>query len=668
MTDFDLSLNPLPAIDENGSLSLMGMISGLDNPGGEITLNIDWGDPLSPPQNQSFLLKDDGTNGDLVAGDGIIQFTVSKQYLDDNPTATPFDNYIINVDAQEEFLVGTDAVFVIDVSGSTRRTAQGISVGDQNNDGLSNTILDAEIAAFKSLNQELIDRGLGNTARVSVSAYSTNATLLDLDPAAAGIQTFTTPLADADNNGVRDVDQALMSLNYNGFTNFEAGLQQAINGINAAGTLPGDGNVIFLSDGFRNRGGSVNDEVDLIRNTLGQNLRAFGVGSGSSLSNLQEIDPNAVKFTNIQDLLDLFGGAGAGTNQDSASVEATVNNVAPMVDIALSASSINENDFVTVTGSFSDPGILDTHTATINWGDGTGNQTLTLNDDKTFSATYQYLDDGSFGGTPQNGTPSDNYTITVQVTDDDTGVGEASTIITVNDLAPEISSLTDNLPGFGIIVEGDTLELSAEYTDVGTKDFHTAVFDWGDGEIDSSLENPLEGSIGNVSGSHIYDTGGNYTATLKITDDDSLFDVESLDVSVAKKVDIDWKPGSNPSAMNFKGNGVIPVAVLGSENFDVSSIDVASIRADDEKDELLNGGGVGVKEKKNGSLQFSYKDTNSDGFEDLVLQFSKPQLGAVVQPNTDPFLSDNQIYLFGAIGDDGYFFGMQQEGDPIKVV
>ena len=152
MTDFDLSLNPVPAIDENGSLSLMGMISGLDNPGGEITLNIDWGDPLSPPQNQSFLLKDDGTNGDLVAGDGIIQFTVSKQYLDDNPTATPFDNYIINVDAQEEFLVGTDAVFVIDVSGSTRRTAQGISVGDQNNDGLSNTILDAEIAAFKSLN------------------------------------------------------------------------------------------------------------------------------------------------------------------------------------------------------------------------------------------------------------------------------------------------------------------------------------------------------------------------------------------------------------------------------------------------------------------------------------------------------------------------------------
>jgi hypothetical protein len=41
---------------------------------------------------------------------------------------------------------------------------------------------------------------------------------------------------------------------------------------------------------------------------------------------------------------------------------------------------------------------------------------------------------------------------------------------------------------------------------------------------------------------------------------------------------IDIKPGSCPNPLNVKSRGVLPVAVLGSEDFDVSTIDVASIR------------------------------------------------------------------------------------------
>ncbi len=364
--------------------------------------------------------------------------------------------------------------------------------------------------------------------------------------------------------------------------------------------------------------------------------------------------------------IDVFGGAGAGTNQDKATTSVTVNNVDPVVSFSATP-EINENGIVNLTGSFVDVGTLDAHTATVDWGDGNV-QALTLNDDGTFNANHQYFDDGSFGGTPQNGTSFDNYTIQVTVLDDDTGSGIATAITKVNDVAPELSSLNHNLPGLGIIVEGDTLNLQANYTDVGTKDFHTVDFNWGDGSpIDSTLKNPLLGGTGNASGSHVYSSAGAYAATLTVTDDDTLVDSDSVNVIVAKQVDIDWKPGSNPSAMNFTA-GTIPLSILGSADFNVKDIDVSSIRFDDEKDVLLDGGGVGVNIKNNGNYHFSFTDTNKDGYVDLVAHVKAVELGSVVHPYQDPFVTEGQIYAFGAYDNSSYFFGTQHFGDPIVIL
>ncbi|MHC4455702.1 MAG: hypothetical protein ACYS0I_01220 [Planctomycetota bacterium] len=43
-------------------------------------------------------------------------------------------------------------------------------------------------------------------------------------------------------------------------------------------------------------------------------------------------------------------------------------------------------------------------------------------------------------------------------------------------------------------------------------------------------------------------------------------------------IDVDIKPGSCPNPVNVKSKGVLPVAVLGAEGFDVNMIDVASVR------------------------------------------------------------------------------------------
>jgi uncharacterized membrane protein len=76
-------------------------------------------------------------------------------------------------------------------------------------------------------------------------------------------------------------------------------------------------------------------------------------------------------------------------------------------------------------------------------------------------------------------------------------------------------------------------------------------------------------------------------------------------------VTIDVKPGSFPNCLNINGNGVIPVAVLGSDSLDVTSIDL---------NELLFGG-MEVRVRGNKGPLCGIEDVNSDTHDDLVCHF-----------------------------------------------
>jgi PKD repeat protein len=133
------------------------------------------------------------------------------------------------------------------------------------------------------------------------------------------------------------------------------------------------------------------------------------------------------------------------TGEGTAAASVTVNNVAPVIDPAdlqLSATEIDENGTVTLTGSFTDIGTEDTHEVTIDWGDGNSSPATVTQDagSGTFTATHQYWDD-----TP-SGTSSDVFTITATVTDDDTGTGSASTTVTVNNVDPQLANLSITSP------------------------------------------------------------------------------------------------------------------------------------------------------------------------------------------------------------------------------
>lgn len=217
-----------------------------------------------------------------------------------------------------------DLALIIDVSGSSSGSFGGSPVGDLNGDGNNDTILDAEIAAYITLNRELIRLGLGDIADVSIVPFSSDASVLDLDATQDGIQEFAKPNQDNNNNNIPDLEEAFLTLVSDGSTNYEDALRVARETLllRADFADPAEArlnrNVIFLSDGEPTAGDQDNGyggQVNLLIGDPNQpdtrlvdNLRAFGVGTGATLPTLQVIDPSAQIFTTSDELLFVIQG------------------------------------------------------------------------------------------------------------------------------------------------------------------------------------------------------------------------------------------------------------------------------------------------------------------------------------------------------------------------
>lgn len=126
-------------------------------------------------------------------------------------------------------------------------------------------------------------------------------------------------------------------------------------------------------------------------------------------------------------------------------------NLSPVVSSIAANSPISENGFVTVTGTISDPDERDSHTVTIDWGPDNGQTTLTLAAGvTTFSASHQYLDDNP------TGTSSDDYTITVSVTDNHGASGGLATVspTVITELVTNGGFETGDFTGWTVVNSG----------------------------------------------------------------------------------------------------------------------------------------------------------------------------------------------------------------------
>jgi hypothetical protein len=109
----------------------------------------------------------------------------------------------------------------------------------------------------------------------------------------------------------------------------------------------------------------------------------------------------------------------------------------------------------------------------------------------------------------------------------------------------------------------------------------------------------------------------------------------SCQATVVVQVPVDIKPGSCPNPLFVNGRGVLPVAIVGSEVFDVYDIDVASIRL--EGVAPIRSGYEDVTTPVDGD-ECECTTEAGDGITDLVLKFDKhavaQALGEVVNGET----------------------------------
>lgn len=92
--------------------------------------------------------------------------------------------------------------------------------------------------------------------------------------------------------------------------------------------------------------------------------------------------------------------------------------------------------------------------------------------------------------------------VKAQIKDKDGGVTEYIATVTVNNVAPVVGPITAPIDQ---VMIGTAITASALFNDVGVSDTHTAVWDWGDGQMSPGTVTEVLGSY-SVTGSHSYTT------------------------------------------------------------------------------------------------------------------------------------------------------------------
>lgn len=122
--------------------------------------------------------------------------------------------------------------------------------------------------------------------------------------------------------------------------------------------------------------------------------------------------------------------------------------------------------------------------------------------------------------------------------------GQAVAMVTVRNVAPAISPLALTDPAGNavnsavpFILTGMPVSASASFADPGVLDRQTATINWGDGTVEAqgsfvSFNEAFGDGTGAAADVHAYTTGGTYTLSLSVADDDGGSDVESVTLRV----------------------------------------------------------------------------------------------------------------------------------------
>lgn len=231
---------------------------------------------------------------------------------------------------------------------------------------------------------------------------------------------------------VAATDQFFMSTRFSLYEVFEDGSYEHVSDIR-----PGFGNLAVDGAGqfaYTTATGAIS-QTDLTTGTSTAFVGNGGVfrntsGGSATIRGADELDFGPASSGTGTSLY-VTNGLGGRINEIVGDFPAPLINRAPsLTDLTVTA-TINENDFATFSGTVLDSDAEDTFVLDVDWADGTTNRfdlglaelfeqedsgdIVNWNPDtREFSVRHRYLDDG---GSPGNGTPSDEYIIAFSLTD-----------------------------------------------------------------------------------------------------------------------------------------------------------------------------------------------------------------------------------------------------------
>ena len=188
-----------------------------------------------------------------------------------------------------------------------------------------------------------------------------------------------------------------------------------------------------------------------------------------------------------------------------STVVAVVDNQPPTADAGGSYSGDEGSAITMSSASASDPDVGDT--LTYAW---------------TVDPASCSFDDAGALNPDLTCTDNGSYTATLEVSDETETVSSAASVM-VNNVAPILGAISVDV---ALVPVNTAINASADFTDPGTLDTHSATWDWGDGTTSGTVTQGA--GSGSVNDSHSYSVPGVYTVWLTVTDSDSAVSNDSV--------------------------------------------------------------------------------------------------------------------------------------------
>ena len=576
---------------ENGVLEMGVMFEDANDRGGH-KIVIDWGDGSLAETHQ--------------VNPGTRFLGVIHRYLDDSPTATPFDINTIKVSVLDDAgKLGTASAKV-----TARNVAPVLSVAENQTvgEGTLLALTDGQLGSFTDVGKldthtATLDWGDGTAIEtVSVNQAKGSGTLGGSHRFADnGLYTVTVVLHD-DDGGV-DSQSFQVTVNNIAPELVLAGDQIVDEGavlqITDLGTFtdPGYDNLLNTLD--PSNGEQTAEQffykIDWGDNTLTNTVPATidqpggpGTPTVGSFEGAHIYADNGLYTVNVQ-LADDDGGVATGTFQ------VQVNNVAPTLDGVQPVPTVDEGTPFMLTDlgvTVSDPGFDNPFNPTvltgtqetfagmtIDWGDGTPVDVLNIVN--RVGGSPGVATTAEFDHAPHTYADNGLYTVTITAADDDGGLLAETFQIQVENVAPtlvltsrelEISeSETLNLfdlgtfsdPGFNNPLNTDDPSNGGEVTET-----FSYTIDWGDGTLETGQlpATVLSGSagietLGTLVDSHQYldnDSDNFFTVTVTLSDDDGGTVEDQIIITRVLNVDPTLKP-ITATDVNTKGETILTI-------------------------------------------------------------------------------------------------------------